>query len=118
LGHGDSADQDSFSEGLLEHPNFTRPREYLDQSVPEVLLGGNHAVIAEWKRKVSALVTLKKRPDLFLSYLEKENEAYKNLKKKKTGKPLDELFKFWQALSDKDKKVLGLADLSAEDFHG
>ncbi|MNL05129.1 tRNA (guanine-N(1)-)-methyltransferase [compost metagenome] len=119
LGHGESADKDSFSEGLLEHPNFTRPREYLDQSVPEVLLGGNHAVIAEWKRKVSALVTLKKRPDLFLSYLEKENEAYKNLKKKKKGKPLDELFKFWQALSDKDKKVLGLSELSFwEDFHG
>ena len=118
LGHGDSANQDSFSEGLLEHPNFTRPREYSEQQVPEVLLGGNHALIADWKRKVSALVTLSKRPDLFLSYLEKENEAYQNLKKKKTGKPLAELFKFWQALSESDKKVLGLAELSAEDFHG
>ncbi len=37
LGHGESAHKDSFSEGLLEHPNFTRPREYLEQKVPEVL---------------------------------------------------------------------------------
>ena len=74
LGHNESADKDSFSEGLLEHPNFTRPREYLKEEVPEVLLSGNHKVIGEWKAKVSALVTLVKRPDLFQAYLEKENE--------------------------------------------
>lgn len=118
LGHGESADKDSFSDGLLEHPNFTRPREFHGQSVPEVLTSGNHALISEWKRKVSALVTLKKRPDLFLAYLEKENIAYQNLKKKKTGKPLEELLKFWKALSESDKKTLGLSDLREEDFRG
>lgn len=118
LGHVDSADKDSFSEGLLEHPNFTRPREYLGQDVPEVLLSGNHKLIADWKEKVSALVTLKKRPDLFIIYLAEEREKYRALKKKKTAEPLKELFKFWQQLSPEDRKVLGLEELNEESFNG
>ncbi|WP_374033172.1 tRNA (guanosine(37)-N1)-methyltransferase TrmD [Bdellovibrio bacteriovorus] len=118
LGHADSADKDSFSEGLLEHPNFTRPREYLGQDVPEVLLSGNHKLIADWKKKVSALVTLKKRPDLFIIYLAEEREKYRALKKKKTAEPLKELFKFWQQLSPQDREVLGLEDLNEESFNG
>ncbi len=118
LGHVDSADKDSFSEGLLEHPNFTRPREYLGQDVPEVLLSGNHKLIADWKEKVSALVTLKKRPDLFIIYLAEEREKYRALKKKKTAEPLKELFKFWQQLSPQDREVLGLEDLNEESFNG
>ncbi len=117
LGHSDSADQDSFSGGLLEHPNFTRPRQYLDEEVPEVLLGGNHKLIGEWKQKVSALVTLVKRPDLFQTYLEEENAKYKLLKKKKTEAPLKELKKFWINLSLQDRKVLGLEELKEEDFN-
>lgn len=118
LGHVDSADKDSFSEGLLEHPNFTRPREYLGQDVPEVLLSGNHKLIGEWKEKVSALVTLVKRPDLFSVYLEEEREKYRALKKKKTAEPLKELFKFWQQLSSEDREVLGLQSLNEESFNG
>ncbi|WII71135.1 tRNA (guanosine(37)-N1)-methyltransferase TrmD [Bdellovibrio sp. 22V] len=117
LGHNESADKDSFSAGLLEHPNFTRPREYLEQEVPEILLSGNHKLIEEWKTKVSALVTLKKRPDLFKEYLQQENEKYQALKKKKTGPPLKELKEFWLSLAEKDRRVLGLDDLSEEDFH-
>ena len=118
LGHADSADKDSFSEGLLEHPNFTRPRQWQEQEVPEVLLSGNHKLIEEWKVKVSALVTMKKRPDLFKDYLNKENEDYKALKKKKTGPPLEELQKFWNNLSPQDKESLGLTDFTEDDFHG
>ncbi|UXR63437.1 tRNA (guanosine(37)-N1)-methyltransferase TrmD [Bdellovibrio bacteriovorus] len=118
LGHADSADQDSFSQGLLEHPNFTRPRQYLDQEVPEVLLSGNHKLIAEWKEKVSALVTLKKRPDLFKEYLKVKREEYHAQKKKKTAEPLKELLKFWQQMSFQDRKVLGLEGLNEEDFNG
>lgn len=117
LGHKESADKDSFSEGLLEYPNFTRPREYLSEKVPNVLLSGNHKVIAEWKLKVSALVTLVKRPDLFIDYLEKENIKYQALKKRKTEAPLKELKKFWLSLSLEDKQVLGLDGLSEEDFN-
>lgn len=118
LGHSESADRDSFSQGLLEHPNFTRPRGYLGQDVPEILLSGNHKLIADWKEKVSALVTLKKRPDLFKEYLEEERAKYRSLKKKKTAEPLKELFKFWQQISEQDRRVLGLHELSEEDFNG
>ncbi len=116
LGHQDSAGQDSFENGLLEQPNFTRPREFQGQGVPDVLMGGNHKLISEWKSKVSALITLKKRPDLFLIYLQQENEKYFAQKKKKTGTPLKELFKFWMSLSESDKKVLGLDSLEQGDF--
>lgn len=118
LGHEDSADKDSFAEGLLEHPNFTRPRNYLGQEVPEILLSGNHKLIADWKTKVSALITLKKRPDLFREYIRKENEKYQAQKKKKTAPPLKELKEFFKSLSAQDRKVLGFGDLHEEDLNG
>lgn len=117
LGHGESAEKDSFSDGLLEQPNFTRPREFSNQEVPEVLLGGNHKVIGEWKGKVSALVTLKKRPDLFREYIKVETEKYNLLKKKKTAAPIKELKEFFLNLPQQEREVLGLADLREEDFN-
>lgn len=121
LGHADSADKDSFSEGLLEHPNYTRPREFAKQEVPEVLLNGNHKLIEEWKQNISALITLKKRPDLFKEFIKKENKKYevlknKEAKKKKTEEPLKELLKFFLKLSPQDLKVLGLSELKEDDF--
>ena len=64
LGNPDSAGSDSFSNGLLEHPHYTRPRNYLGWEVPEVLLSGNHQVIAKWRQEQSLLRTYKRRPDL------------------------------------------------------
>ncbi len=117
LGHNESADKDTFSEGLLEAPQFTRPREYLSQNVPDILLSGNHKSIEEWKIKVSALVTLVKRRDLFLEYISQENIKYQAVKRKKQEAPLQELKKFWMNLSFEDKNILGLAGLSEEDFN-
>lgn len=117
LGHEDSADKDSFSEGLLEHPNFTRPRHYLGQDVPEVLLSGNHKVIADWKLKVSALVTLCKRPDLFKKYIQEENKKYYAQKKKKNPPPLSQLKDFFKLLSVQDRESVGLKQLREEDIH-
>lgn len=117
LGHEESAHKDSFSQGLLEHPNFTRPREYLGEEVPEVLLSGNHKLIDEWKRKVSALVTLKKRPDLFKAFLEQEVLNYQAQKKKKGLPPLAELREFFKQMPEKEKRALGLEDLREEDLH-
>jgi tRNA (guanine37-N1)-methyltransferase len=51
LGHEESARQDSFSSGLLDHPHYTRPRTFRGQDVPDVLLGGNHEDIAAWRRQ-------------------------------------------------------------------
>ncbi len=59
-----SAAADSFSDGLLEHPHYTRPPEFRGQGVPEVLLSGHHAAIARWRRKESLKRTWRVRPDL------------------------------------------------------
>jgi tRNA (guanine37-N1)-methyltransferase len=64
LGHAQSASDDSFSGGLLEAPHYTRPAEFLGWKVPEVLLSGNHAEIAKWRREQSLKRTKKNRPDL------------------------------------------------------
>jgi len=64
LGHEQSASDDSFSGGLLEAPHYTRPAEFLGWKVPEVLLSGNHAEIAEWRREQAIKRTRQNRPDL------------------------------------------------------
>jgi len=64
LGSSQSVEEESFSEGLLEYPHYTRPQVYEGFKVPEVLLSGNHKEIEEWRKKESLRNTLKKRPDL------------------------------------------------------
>ncbi len=64
LGNENSAVEESFREGLLEYPQFTRPREYLGMPVPEVLLTGNHNKIHEWRQSAARLTTWLRRPDL------------------------------------------------------
>ncbi len=64
LGHSESAVQDSFYDGLLEYPQYTRPNDFRGLKVPEILLSGDHAKIARWRRKQSLYNTLHRRPDL------------------------------------------------------
>ena len=64
LGSSESAPTDSFYNGLLEHPQYTKPREFEGMKVPDVLVSGDHAKIAQWRREKSLEVTLKNRPDL------------------------------------------------------
>jgi tRNA (guanine37-N1)-methyltransferase len=64
LGCGQSVEEDSFSRGLLEYPQYTRPPVFQEMAVPEVLLSGNHAEIERWRRKESLRRTLLRRPDL------------------------------------------------------
>lgn len=64
LGHEESAVQESFSEGLLEFPQFTRPVEFREMEVPKVLLSGNHKKIEIWRHEQSLKLTKQKRPDL------------------------------------------------------
>ncbi|QWD86600.1 tRNA (guanosine(37)-N1)-methyltransferase TrmD [Polynucleobacter paludilacus] len=64
LGDEDSALQDSFMNGLLDYPHYTRPEIYENLSVPDVLLGGHHAKIADWRRHKSLELTFRIRPDL------------------------------------------------------
>ena len=67
LGDDESAAQDSFMNGLLDYPHYTRPEIYENLSVPDVLLGGHHAKIADWRRQKSLELTLRLRPDLIES---------------------------------------------------
>lgn len=64
LGDPEGASDDSHATGLLEYPHYTRPPEFRGESVPEVLLSGDHARIARWRREQSLLRTLARRPDL------------------------------------------------------
>ena len=74
LGKIESAHDDSFSDGLLEYPQYTKPREYLGYKVPEVLLNGNHKLIEEFRLQQKIERTKNKRPDLYKKWLEnKEN---------------------------------------------
>lgn len=68
LGHEQSAEQDSFSDGLLDCPHYTRPLEVDGMTVPEVLQQGNHAKIAAWRHQQKLIRTQQKRPDLYTAY--------------------------------------------------
>jgi tRNA (guanine37-N1)-methyltransferase len=67
LGSSDSAETDSFCDGLLEYPQYTRPAEFKGLSVPEILLSGNHELIRKWRRRESLRKTHALRPDLLTS---------------------------------------------------
>jgi len=64
LGDEESAHDESFSQGLLEYPQYTRPADFRGMKVPEVLLSGNHAEIARWRTEQALLRTHERRPDL------------------------------------------------------
>ena len=64
LGDAQSAEDESFSHGLLEYPHYTRPAEFRGWKVPDVLLSGNHAVIEAWRREQARQRTRQRRPDL------------------------------------------------------
>ena len=69
-----SAQEESIYSGLLEYPQYTKPREYRGMEVPEVLLNGNHKLIALWKFQKSLEITKEKRPDLFEKYVEEHRD--------------------------------------------
>ncbi len=86
LGSQMSTGSDSYSDGLLEYPQYTRPQEYQGWSVPSVLLSGNHSEIAKWRRQQAILRTSRRRPDLLekLTFTDEEkrwiSEDLSNLK--------------------------------------
>ena len=60
-----SGTDESFSEGLLEYPQFTRPQEFEGRSIPEILISGDHAKVAAWRRAEAEALTRTRRPDLW-----------------------------------------------------
>ena len=73
VGNERSVTEDSLENGLLKYPQYTRPREFMGQSVPPVLLGGDHKLIRLWREKEMITRTQRKRPDLWKEYLTTEN---------------------------------------------
>ena len=73
LGKIESAHDDSFSDGLLEYPQYTKPRNYRGLEVPEVLLNGNHKYIEEFRKEQKILRTKQKRPDLYKKWLKSKS---------------------------------------------
>lgn len=74
LGKIESADEDSFSNGLIEYPHYTKPRDFRGFKVPEVLLNGNHKEIKEFRFQQSLERTKRKRPDLYKKFVSKKGE--------------------------------------------
>ena len=70
LGNQASTEEESFSEGLLEHPQYTRPAVWKDRTIPDVLLSGHHAKITDWRRQMAERLTKERRPDLWRAYCE------------------------------------------------
>ena len=77
LGNSDSILTESFTDGLLEAPQFTKPINWKGIKVPEILRSGDHQKILEWKNKTSEKITKKNRPDLFIKYVEKKKKLIK-----------------------------------------
>jgi len=69
MGKETSAAEESFSQGLLEYPHYTRPQLWEGRSIPDVLSGGDHARIAQWRQSESERITRERRPDLWRAYL-------------------------------------------------
>ncbi len=77
LGKDESIDEESFAAGLLEYPQYTRPREFRGMRVPEVLLNGDHGKIAAWRMEQAELRTMHRRPDLWEKYKRQKAEDEK-----------------------------------------
>jgi len=75
VGRAESIEQDSFEDGLLDHPHYTRPREFRDMAVPEVLLSGDHGAIAAWRREAARAKTERNRPDLLSDTQAQPNDS-------------------------------------------
>ena len=71
MGKDASGAEESFAEGLLEYPHYTRPQVWEDRPIPEVLLSGDHGKIAAWRRAEAERLTRERRPDLWAAYLKK-----------------------------------------------
>ena len=68
MGHSESGSSESFEQGLLEYPQYTRPREFEGEEIPAVLLSGDHQAIARWKQAQSERITAERRPDLLAKW--------------------------------------------------
>ena len=74
LGNDASTEEESFSDGLLEHPQYTRPAEWRGMAIPPVLMSGHHGEIAKWRKEQSRSLTRERRPDLWATLEAKDDQ--------------------------------------------
>lgn len=74
LGNHASTEEESFSSGLLEHPQYTRPAQWRGSNIPDVLMSGHHGKIAQWRQEASEQITAQRRPDLWDAYQQHKNK--------------------------------------------
>jgi len=75
LGAEESLHEESFSHGLLEYPQYARPREFEGMTVPDILLSGDHGKIARWRQEQAERRTRRRRPDLWVEYLKSKEQT-------------------------------------------
>ncbi|SEO70951.1 tRNA (Guanine37-N(1)-) methyltransferase [Salinihabitans flavidus] len=75
LGNAASTEDESHSNGLLEHPQYTRPAEWMGRAIPDVLMSGHHAEIARWRRENAEALTRARRPDMWKAYCEAQDKG-------------------------------------------
>ncbi len=100
LGNAESSQHESFSEGLLEAPQFTRPAVWSGLSVPEILLGGNHRSIQIWRESLGVLLTAQNRPDLLQRLFQEDRSRATSL--------IRNALKTLQSLSEQEMHVSGI----------
>ena len=86
LGGAETLAEESFAEGLLEYPQYTRPQAWLGRAVPEVLLSGDHRRIREWRRAAAERLTRERRPDLWERYSAARAKAGARVKDRKVDR--------------------------------
>lgn len=74
VGNTASIEEESHSNGLLEHPHYTRPAEWMGRTIPDILMSGNHARIAEWRRQEAERLTRQRRPDMWDRWIIRDGE--------------------------------------------
>ncbi len=80
LSNSESSETESFSDGLLEYPQYSRPEEWMGRKVPEILLSGHHANVKKWRHEQSLEITKQYRPDLYEKYIELHPKERKSLR--------------------------------------
>jgi tRNA (guanine37-N1)-methyltransferase len=75
MGHAASGTEESFADGLLEYPQYTRPQEFEGRTIPEILVSGDHGRVAAWRRAEAERLTALRRPDLWAAYLARRKAA-------------------------------------------
>ncbi|MEJ6393656.1 tRNA (guanosine(37)-N1)-methyltransferase TrmD [Gymnodinialimonas sp. 2305UL16-5] len=76
LGNAASTEEESFSDGLLEHPQYTKPADWRGRAIPPVLLSGDHGAVARWRRTMAETLTQETRPDLWQAHLDRQGPSH------------------------------------------